>query len=193
MTEEVQNDAAPSSTEPVGNVVGGASSDTPAQDASVQGATDGESAGEQGNGVAAASDGAQAAGDAPAAGGEAGNAASAAAGLSTAAASFAVAASSADGALQTAESSGAEFTACNGCDNATDCTAKAKCFRDVISRGSGSQDVPISDFEKRVEERFLALEGYLMKLPHSIAHAFSQGSADPEELASRVLSHLFSK
>lgn len=44
-----------------------------------------------------------------------------------------------------------------------------------------------------LEQRMEALEGYLMKLPHSIAHAFSQGSAEPEELASRALAHLFGK
>lgn len=44
-----------------------------------------------------------------------------------------------------------------------------------------------------LEQRLEALEGYLMKLPHSIAHAFSQGSAEPEELASRALAHLFGK
>ena len=48
-------------------------------------------------------------------------------------------------------------------------------------------------FEQQVEHRFLALEGYLMKLPHSIAHAFSLGSAEPEEMAQRALAHLFSK
>lgn len=159
MTEEVQNDAAPSSTEPVGNVVGGVSGDSPEQDASVQGATDGESAGEQGNAAAAASDGAQAAGDAPVGGGELGNAV-----------------------LPAAESSTAEPA------SAPRASADAG-----VSQTDASSPAEPQTFEQRVEARFLALEGYLMKLPHSIAHAFSQGSAEPEELASRALSHLFSK
>lgn len=51
-------------------------------------------------------------------------------------------------------------------------------------------------FEQRVEARFLALEGYLMKLPHSIAHAFSISSmatTDAEEIGKRALAHLFGK
>lgn len=45
-------------------------------------------------------------------------------------------------------------------------------------------------FEQRVEARFLQVEAFLMKLPHSIAHAFSLGSAEPEELAKRAVAHL---
>ncbi|WP_257834532.1 hypothetical protein [Burkholderia glumae] len=48
-------------------------------------------------------------------------------------------------------------------------------------------------FEQRVEDRFLQLEGFLMRLPHSIHHAMSQGSADAEEFVGRVVKHLFSK
>ena len=48
-------------------------------------------------------------------------------------------------------------------------------------------------FEQRVEKRFLEVEAFLMKLPHSIAHAISLGSAEPEELAKRALAHLLDK
>lgn len=136
MTEEVQNDAAPSSTGPVGNDVGGASPvETSASEASAPVA----------EALPAAAD--------------LGNDASPAAGSSTAEPASAPAASADAGVSQTDESSHAEP----------------------------------ATFEERVEQRFLALEGYLMKLPHSLAHAFSQGSAEPEELASRVLAHLFNK
>lgn len=166
MTEEVQNDAAPSSSEPMGNAAGGASADSQVSDVSVQGATGGENAGEPGNDAGAAADGAQQAGDAPVGGGEAGNGASLAAGSSTAEPASAPRAPSDAGVSQTAANSDAEPPV---------------------------PDAPQTAFEHRVEARFLALEGYLMKLPHSIAYAFSQGSAEPEELASRTLSHLFSK
>lgn len=159
MTEKVQNDAAPSSSEPTGNAAGGVSADSQGADISVQGATGGENAGDPGNAAGAAADGAQGDGDAPAAGGEAGNGALPAAGSSTAEPASAPRAPSDAGVSQTAANSDAEP----------------------------------QTFEQRVEARFLALEGYLMKLPHSIAHAFSQGSAEPEELASRTLAHLFGK
>lgn len=48
-------------------------------------------------------------------------------------------------------------------------------------------------FEERVEKRFIEIEAFVMKLPHSIAHAISLGSAEPEELAKRALAHLFAK
>jgi len=56
---------------------------------------------------------------------------------------------------------------------------------------SPAEPTRLLTFEERVEARFLTLEGYLAKLPHSIAHAFSLGSAEPEELATRALAHLF--
>lgn len=59
---------------------------------------------------------------------------------------------------------------------------------DASSRVDGTHS-----FEQRVEDRFLQLEGFLMKLPHSIHHAMSQGSADAEEFVGRVVKHLFSK
>lgn len=46
-------------------------------------------------------------------------------------------------------------------------------------------------FEQMVEQRFLVLEGYLVRLPHSIAYAFHQGSASAEEMAQRAIKHLF--
>lgn len=161
MTDEVQNDAAPSSTEPVElpNAVGGASAaETSSPVASAPDVSPSDAV-EVGNVAAAADGGAQAAGDAPVAGGEVGNDASSAVESSTAGPTSAPAASADAGESQTAASSPADATT----------------------------------FEERVEQRFLALESYLMKLPHSIAHAFSQGSAEPEELATRVLAHLFSK
>ncbi|VVE00631.1 hypothetical protein PIN31115_02085 [Pandoraea iniqua] len=69
----------------------------------------------------------------------------------------------------------------------------------AVSQSAGMLPIGVSSgdealtFEERVEKRFLALEGFLVKLPHSIAHAISQGSAEPEELAKRALAHLFSQ
>lgn len=48
-------------------------------------------------------------------------------------------------------------------------------------------------FEQRVEQRFLQVEGFIVKLPHSIAHALSQGSGTVEEMAQRAIIHLFGK
>lgn len=48
----------------------------------------------------------------------------------------------------------------------------------------------LAELEQRVEQRFLQVEAFLMKLLHSIAHAFSLGSAEPEELAKRAVAHL---
>lgn len=66
-----------------------------------------------------------------------------------------------------------------------------------ISSPSGASSladaVDARTFEERVEDRFLQLEGFLMRLPRSIHHAMSQGSADVEEFAGRVVAHLFSK
>lgn len=144
MTDEVQNDAAPSSTEPVNlpNAAGGAS------------------AAETSSPVASAPD------VSPSDAVEVGNAVSPAVESSTAEPASALPVSVDAGVSQA----------------------------DASSHGSNGQaPAEPQTFEERVEARFLALEGYLMKLPHSIAHAFSQGSAEPEELATRVLAHLFSK
>ena len=59
-----------------------------------------------------------------------------------------------------------------------------------ISPSAASSPAESLTFEQRVEQRFLQVESFLMKLPHSIAHAFSLGSAEPEELAKRAISHL---
>jgi hypothetical protein len=48
-------------------------------------------------------------------------------------------------------------------------------------------------FEQLVEQRFLQLESFIVKLPYSIAHAFHQGSGSVEELAQRAIAHLFGK
>lgn len=50
--------------------------------------------------------------------------------------------------------------------------------------------------EGSLEQRMEALEGYLMKLPHSIAHALSIssfGSDSVDEIGKRALAHLFGK
>ncbi|MGY6240544.1 hypothetical protein ACW910_24180 (plasmid) [Burkholderia ambifaria] len=48
-------------------------------------------------------------------------------------------------------------------------------------------------FEQRVEQRFLQVEAFIVKLPYSIAHALHQGSGSVEELAERAIAHLFGK
>lgn len=48
-------------------------------------------------------------------------------------------------------------------------------------------------FKQLVEQRFLQLEAFIVKLPYSIAHAFHQGSGSVEELAQRAIAHLFGK
>ncbi|UEP31607.1 hypothetical protein [Burkholderia sp. B21-007] len=48
-------------------------------------------------------------------------------------------------------------------------------------------------FEQRVEQRFLQVEAFIVKLPYSIAHALHQGSGSVEELAQRAIAHLFGK
>ncbi|UEP43146.1 hypothetical protein [Burkholderia sp. B21-005] len=61
---------------------------------------------------------------------------------------------------------------------------------------AGQEPVPDSArtaFEQRVEQRFLQVEAFIVKLPHSIAHAFHQGSGSVEELAQRAIAHLFGK
>lgn len=61
-----------------------------------------------------------------------------------------------------------------------------------VSQTAENSDASLT-FEERVEKRFLEIEPFVMKLPHSIAHAISLGSAEPEELAKRALAHLFAK
>lgn len=57
---------------------------------------------------------------------------------------------------------------------------------------SAEQEQPLTPtFEQRVEERFLQLENFLVKMPLSIAYAFHQGSATAEEMAQRAIKHLF--
>lgn len=143
MTDEVQNDAAPSSTEPVGNDAGGASPvEMSAPEVSAPAVEASPAVAEVGNDVSPAVE------------------------SSTAELVSAPAASADAGVSQPAAN---------------------------LHGSNGQEPAEPQTFEQRCEERFLALEGYLMKLPHSIAHAFSQGSAEPEELASRALAHLFSK
>jgi hypothetical protein len=48
-------------------------------------------------------------------------------------------------------------------------------------------------FEQRVEQRFMQVEAFIVRLPYSIAHALHQGSGSVEELAQRAIAHLFGK
>ncbi|UEP23112.1 hypothetical protein LL999_22980 [Burkholderia ambifaria] len=64
--------------------------------------------------------------------------------------------------------------------------------------GGSSQPVASSPaetltFEQMVEQRFLQVEAFIVKLPYSIAHALHQGSGSVEELAQRAIAHLFGK
>jgi hypothetical protein len=68
-----------------------------------------------------------------------------------------------------------------------------------VSTDAGSSQLAESSpaepltFEQLVEQRFLQLEAFIVKLPYSIAHAFHQGSGSVEELAQRAIAHLFGK
>jgi len=56
---------------------------------------------------------------------------------------------------------------------------------------SGVEPIKVT-FEQLVEQRFLALERAIARMPHAIHTAMSEGShASAEEFASRVLHHIF--
>ncbi|MCA8026416.1 hypothetical protein [Burkholderia cepacia] len=66
---------------------------------------------------------------------------------------------------------------------------------DATSSPSGANSpaespVPLT-FEQRVEQRFLQIEHYLLKLPAAIHAVLSAGSLEPEEFSKQVIARLF--
>ncbi|WP_140401578.1 hypothetical protein [Burkholderia multivorans] len=59
--------------------------------------------------------------------------------------------------------------------------------------GAYGVTAPQLTFDQMVEQRFMQVESFIVKLPYSIAHAFHQGSGSVEELAQRAIAHLFGK
>jgi hypothetical protein len=60
----------------------------------------------------------------------------------------------------------------------------------ISSHNVGNSPAELT-FEQRVEQRFIALEQALMRLPHSLHTVLSRGSTTAEEFAHNVLAHLF--
>ncbi|MBU9261976.1 hypothetical protein [Burkholderia multivorans] len=98
--------------------------------------------------------------------------------------------------VQAVEQPGEAFV---GASDAAESSPVESASATPVSTDAGSSQAAASSvaepltFEQMVEQRFMQVEAFIVKLPYSIAHAFHQGSGSVEELAQRAIAHLFGK